>query len=227
MQSSMDAQFAFQASHAIAGDVFVGREPDGTYNQRLYHRKVIPDKLLRDVAKAAYTHDKNVQGYTLVEGLSTPETAVYVNASNKHAIIGVRGTVNARDVWTDVSIARGTLGKSARYARTSRDIEVAHEALAGYNVSITGHSLGGSLVNEYTARNASMRGASFNSGYAVPWRRQTRGDRVDRDYAEYINRNDFVSAGAMFRGSRSYQRRYSNGRYFFGAHKPLPTYWRE
>jgi len=179
---------------------------------------------LRDAAEGAYTKRKKVDQYQLVEGLSTDETVVYVDPRTKQAIVALRGTARGQDILSDIGVAKGTLAKTARYKRTVQEVNRAKSQLAGYNVHLVGHSLGGSLAKQYSMDNPVVDTVSFNTGYKIPGQsfRSSRTQSSQR-YREYLNSNDVVSAGSLFYKKEPGTVRYTNKRYFLGAHKARPT----
>lgn len=224
---TLEQAFASQVAAYQSGDSYYGpsRDVGSEFDTRSYVG--VPDRLLKRFAEDAYKPSKNLAGFTYSPGLSTGETSVYVNARSKQAVIALRGTIPSHpgDLYADTFLAAGRLAESARYRRAQSDIRSALDSLGGYHTSLTGHSLGGSLVNEFTAdfRSPKLNAVAFNPGYAVPGRSQTRGNKSDRQYVEYLNRYDIVSAGSYFRSKKQYTRYYSNGRYAFGAHRARPT----
>lgn len=182
----------------------------------------------RDAAEAAYTKKRKVDQFSLVEGLSTDETVVYVDPRTKQAIVALRGTARRQDLLADIGVAKGAVGKTARYRRTVKEIESAKNHLQGYNVHLVGHSLGGSLAKQYSMDNPNVDTVSFNTGYAVPGQRfsKSRAQSAQR-YREYLNSNDVVSAGSFFTRQDPGTIRYTNKRYFFGAHRARPNKYYE
>jgi len=184
------------------------------------------DREMRDFAEAAYTAPKLVGDYALVPGLSTDEVLVYVDPATKQAVVTVRGTANKDDVRTDIAVAAGVLHRTPRFKRTTVQVNQAVAQLGGYNVHLTGHSLGASLVNEYSKEHVKQKSVGFNTGYSIPQVRSYGRGTSDRQYTEYLNRADIVSSGALGgRYKKKYTQFYSNGRYALGAHRARPSKW--
>jgi len=221
---TLDQRFASQVGRYFAGDSYYGSRstPGDDIDPRTPLLGQIGDSELRRFAEAAYKPPSKLGEFTRVPALSSGETSVYVNPRTGTAVIALRGSNKAGDVVTDGYLAAGQLSSTPRYKRTVNEVQKASDALKGYKISVTGHSLGGSLVNELTARNPHLRGVGFNSGYSLPGVSQTRGNK-NRDYAEYLNSNDIISSGSFFRKQQKTMRRYRNDRYFLGAHKARPT----
>jgi len=224
IMQTLDERFAFQVGRYFAGDTYYGSRtsPSDDIDPRTPMLGQIGDSELRGFAEAAYKPPAKLGDYSRVPALSSGETSVYVDPRTATAVITLRGSNKIGDVGTDALLAVGQLSNTARYKRTVKEVQRAHDALKGYKISVTGHSLGGSLANEITARNPHVRGVGFNSGYALPGVSQTRGSGT-RDYAEYLNSNDIISSGSFFRKQQKTMRRYRNNRYALGAHKARPT----
>lgn len=232
------AVFARQAGAELRGQNYGGSsEPGDRYDTRTKYEKGkharVSDSELRDFAQAAYQQPAKLRGYSLVPALSTKETSVYVDPKTKQAIVASRGTASSSDWKSDVAIAGGFLGETARYKRSEREMRNAISNLSGYNVSVTGHSLGASIAKEFASNHPAYRTVGFNTGYSVydaaaslPGLKRKR-HQDGANYSEYLNNADLVSYGS-FSSKRSDNRyRYSNGRYALGAHKARPTSWRD
>lgn len=94
--------------------------------------------------------ERNVEGYNILEKYSSPDRVVYQHKDTGHVIIAFRGTDTHhksnfwRDASTDALLAGGFQDYSYRF-RNSTD--VTKQVIKQYgvnNVSLTGHSLGGS-----------------------------------------------------------------------------------
>ena len=124
---------------------------------------------------------ENVGDFEYDADLSNFDTAVYHNKQTKKTHVSNRGSVSASD-WlvSDVAIATGREDYGKRFQDAVNTTRRAHEKF-GYNVSTSGHSLGGSLsaYETSTLGNESWydRGTSFNMGSSVvgrdnPWSTQ-------------------------------------------------------
>ena len=104
------------------------------------------DKLAYDFSQQSYkTPDKrtNVGDYEYDASLSNADTAVWHNKTAKKTHVSNRGSTTAYD-WlvSDAQIATGTEDRGSRFKRAVDTTKRAHEKY-GYNVSTSGHSLGG------------------------------------------------------------------------------------
>jgi len=178
------------------------------------------DESLRGFAEAAYTQPKRLKGFTLVPGLSTRETAVYIDESSGQAVITHRGSATAGDAWTDAQLAAGLLRRTPRFKRSQSDVTRAIKALKGYDIVQTGHSLGASLARANADTHGVTRSVGYNTGYSLTgWGRQPQ------RYSEYLNNTDIVSLGARRNQTDASRYWYSNNRYALGAHRARPTKW--
>ena len=119
------------------------------------------------------TYDKadertNVGDYEYDHNLSDVNTAVWHDHKHKKTHVSNRGSVTAYD-WgvSDLQIATGTEGYGSRFQKAVDVTRKAHDKY-GYNVSTSGHSLGGKL-SAYTTEKIGDedwydRGTGFNQG---------------------------------------------------------------
>jgi hypothetical protein len=110
----------------------------------------------------------DVGGYEYDADLSNENTAVYHNKDTRQTHVSNRGTVTAYDGFvSDSAIALGREGASKRFQTAISLTKKAHEKY-NYDVSTSGHSLGGSLAEYSTSvlGNESWykAGTSFNAG---------------------------------------------------------------
>ena len=111
-------------------------------------------------ASATYYNDKrsidhilngyqytDIRNYKLDSILSTEEHLIFHNARNAHTILAFRGSNRIRDWGTNLGILTSVESFSARFSRSEK---VALRTLDKYgkNVTVTGHSLGGSIGQE-------------------------------------------------------------------------------
>lgn len=188
----------------------------------------LSDAKLRKFAFNAYTQPNkrtSIDGFTYVAGLSTPETAVYVNPASRQATIAFRGSATRSDFMnTDVALATGKLRHSARFERTAADFSKAKSALKGYSLYTTGHSLGASLGEAIADSGGHVTGnvnrhVSFNPGYG-PSDWFARSNR-DSNVSAYRNKMDLISYSG---GKRASDMNYTSG-YLLSAHRAVPKRW--
>lgn len=199
----------------------------GNYTQRPVGQDMLapPDSVMRDIAFAAYDPPSKVKGYTLVPGLSTKETVVYINPASRQAVVAFRGSVT-KDDWlvTDYALYKGHITDTARFERSKQQLAKVKTELRGFDVYTTGHSLGGKLSDVLTNDVRTKGNVSFNSGQgradAIPeWMKPSRYKTPKA--RSYINRRDIVSA----LGNRVPTNEYYSRGYLVGAHRASPTKW--
>jgi hypothetical protein len=93
-----------------------------------------------------YSEDYDKQGYIIDTQLSDKDRTVFFHPGSKRAVVSFRGTKlnNFSDLLTDVAIARGREGTTSRFMDSLKTAEKVARKYGKDNVSLTGHSLGGS-----------------------------------------------------------------------------------
>ena len=104
------------------------------------------DKLAYDFSQQSYkkaNERTNVGDYEYDASLSNVDTGVWHNNKTKKTHVSSRGSTSAYD-WlvSDAQIATGTESHGSRFKRAVDTTKQAHDKF-GYNVSTSGHSLGG------------------------------------------------------------------------------------
>jgi len=152
----------------------------------------------KEFSRSAYKHTrqrpKRIDAYSYVQGLSNRNTAVYVDPYSQSAVVAYRGTQPTRwkDLRSDLAIAVGRERSDPQFqnALAHYNDRVA-PALNGYNVTFTGHSLGGRTSDfvQRRAEYAPVRGVNYNigSGLAQPFR------RTPVNQINYMDRRDPIS----------------------------------
>lgn len=99
--------------------------------------------------------DREVEGYTIDNELSSPDRVVYKHNATGHAVIAFRGTdlknlkggISSkafRDVGADLLLAAGAESLSHRFYNAEEVTKKAVDKYGKEHLSVTGHSLGGS-----------------------------------------------------------------------------------
>jgi hypothetical protein len=113
------------------------------------------------LAKAAYGHGlqgKAVQGYEIIPELTTDDRVAYRNINSNHVVISFRGTDPGgfkmigpfyksrafRDVTTDIMMGLELENYNSRFQKAERTTELGIQKYGKENVTVVGHSLGGS-----------------------------------------------------------------------------------
>ena len=128
------------------------------------------DKLARDMANVAYDEADtrgNIGDYEYDRDLSDKNTAVYHNKKTNKNYLGLRGTKDLKDLYTDLAdprgnILRGTQGTNPMY---EGDLKLYDKVQAKYGGSTltSGHSLGGSRAQNLSKKK-NIVGQAFNLG---------------------------------------------------------------
>jgi hypothetical protein len=89
---------------------------------------------------------EEVQGFRYLPVLSTDEQAVYIDPQTKHMFLAIRGTANLSDAVTDIRLLAGNAQQSPRFTRNREEFVQIVREVQPQTVSLTSHSLGGSLA---------------------------------------------------------------------------------
>ncbi len=128
------------------------------------------EKLHRDVANESYTEAdkrKSFGDYEYQPADSSLRTGVWHNKKSNKTIIGYRGTKDLKDLYSDVAdpkgnILRGTHRKADQYKNDVKHYDAIKQKYGG-EISVTGHSYGGSRT-ESLSKQRNVRGQAFNVG---------------------------------------------------------------
>ena len=118
-------------------------------NERLQDIDMLAAAMSNEAYVAPDKRKQYIQNYEYDPELSNTDTAVYHNHATKKTHVSNRGSTSAYD-WgvSDVQIALGAEKRGARFQRAVKQTQAAHDK-HGYNVSTSGHSLGG-RASSYT-----------------------------------------------------------------------------
>ena len=157
---------------------------------------------LYDAIKSSYGNKKSknkilAEGYIKDKKLSSDNQKVFYNPENKKLLVNVAGTHNLKDFGTDVQLALGNLKNTSRYKEAKKVLEKAKKKYNDSDVTVTGHSLGGSIGSGITSKKDKFLG--FDSGYTLG--QQTR--NYD-GFKHYRTAGDLVSIlGANNKGMQT------------------------
>jgi hypothetical protein len=114
------------------------------------------------LSEAAYSGATEVHGWQKDLHLSGPDHSVFYKGGK--AKIAYRGTdvTNKRDLGADALVALGLQDKSNRFKRAVRTADAVSVKYGKENVSLTGHSLGGSK-SQYVSRKRGMSATGFSA----------------------------------------------------------------
>jgi len=136
-----------------------------------------PDKR-KDLGKFRYDKD-----------LSDNENAVYVNDEDKKVIVAFRGSVNKKDLMTDLKLAVGGIKNTERYGDTINLVRKVIDMYPDYKIEFTGHSLGGTLAIEMNLISPTKKAVVFNAGHTPLRKKATH----INDIRYYTTKGDVVS----------------------------------
>ena len=135
-----------------------------------------PNMFYANLAKDAYNpvgDRKDFLNYKYLEEESTENLATYVNEKKKELSFAIPGTSKAGDMIMDAGIAVGSvyplLSLDGRYEKISNKIKEVKNKYDDYNISVTGHSAGGSLANYLGVENPNYAINTFNMGQGLPF----------------------------------------------------------
>jgi len=126
------------------------------------------DKTFLDVSTQAYSKNpaSKLDGFALLRRTTTINA--YINEDQKVIIIGVRGTEvkDPGDLKADASLPFNRLTTQARYQRDKAFTAGVLRDYPGYQVFLTGHSLGGAIDNQLKRDFPQLRDAvEFNPAF--------------------------------------------------------------
>lgn len=141
-------------------------------------------------------------GYLKDEELSSKHQSIYYHPQDQHLLVNVRGTQEVSDLVPDAAILMNRLKGTKRF----KEAQEAHDrAVARYHphkITITGHSLGGSIASELeSAPNAKK--VTFNKGVS-PFSRKgnAKGEKAYRTAFDPISAFAFGKKGTRTVGSK-------------------------
>jgi len=117
----------------------------------------------QELAAAAYQQNRMVDNYTYMKSLSTGDRAVYQHRRTKKVVIAFRGTdpTNWRDLTTDALMTTGLGAYGSRFKNARKITAEVIQRYGKENVSVTGHSLGGSQAL-HVSRHFGVKAEVFN-----------------------------------------------------------------
>lgn len=188
-------------------------------NQPLDESEVLPYQFTQQSYKKEADRE-NVGDFEYDADLSNVNTAVYHNQKTKKTHVSNRGSVSARDWFvSDLQVAAGAEDYGKRFQDALHTTWKAHDKY-GYNVTTSGHSLGGTLSAYETEKLGNEawydHGTSFNMGSSplgtdnpISERRRTCGSKNPpafcnkmtniKQSGDYISRN-----AASFGNTKTY-----------------------
>lgn len=114
--------------------------------------------------QALINSNDSLKGFRVDPQFNSDEHFVAVSDDGQHVYSAHRGTSNADDVTTDLSLAAGNLHKTKRYARSrEKSFEAMYKYEQASSFTEVGHSLGGTLADNIS-RETGRDSIVFNTG---------------------------------------------------------------
>lgn len=141
-------------------------------------------------------------GYVMDHDLSTDEQKVFYNPHKKKVTISYRGTkpTSIKDLHSDWYIATGTEHKNKRFKDSDAHFQKVHSKYNGYEMTTTGHSLGGQISKYVNDKNRGKvhRNVAFSRGTGLFEMFKPK----QRNTVDISNNNDLISLGARLQGGK-------------------------
>lgn len=112
-----------------------------------------------------YSEDYSKQGFEIDHGLSDSHRVVFFNPGTKKAVVSFRGTklTDFGDLYTDYKVLKGEEGNSKRFMNSTYLTRTVVHKYGKENVSLTGHSLGGTQAVKI-GQELGLQSHAFNPG---------------------------------------------------------------
>jgi len=112
-----------------------------------------PKVNLHSVLKAGYGDKKKQEAFAMEHGyirdpMSNDNQQIYFHQPSKSLLVNVTGTHNIKDVGTDVALVAGKLQDTKRFKEAKQAIASAKQKYGVENATLTGHSLGGGILQQ-------------------------------------------------------------------------------
>ena len=143
-------------------------------------------KFNKEVYEKPDNRKANLEGFTYVPSQSDNENAVYQNSKEKKLVIIFRGSAKLKDLKADLGVAIGRLKNTSRHDNTEELVKKMKTLYPEYSITLTGHSLGGSLAVSMSSRH-NLPAVVFNAGHTIG------NDHKDSDIKFYTKEGDTVS----------------------------------
>ncbi len=129
-------------------------------------------KFAKNVYKEKDQRD-NINGFKYIEQDSDDLLGTYYNEDTNQLIQSIRGSGKAGDLKNDLGITLGSLGGqvllSGQFKKLNEQIKKNKEKYSPQKLTVTGHSMGGSLSNYIGVANPDYETVTFNMGQGVPF----------------------------------------------------------
>jgi hypothetical protein len=123
---------------------------------------------LYKIINKGYANDgSNIRNYIRDNKMSNKNEQIYFNPKKNKLLFNVSGTHNMSDVLTDVNLAAGNLKNTDRYKEAFQALERSKNKYNPKTTTLTGHSLGGAIVQDLSVKNSNDKSYAYNSGYSL------------------------------------------------------------
>lgn len=162
-----------------------------------------PKVNLHSVLKAGYGDKKKQEAFALEHGYIRDPTSndnqqIYFHAPSKSLLVNVTGTHNIKDVGTDLALVAGKLQDTQRFKQAKQAIANAKEKYGVETATLTGHSLGGGILQQ-GAGSKNDKVIALDSAMTI-------GQKVNPKQTIYRSSGDIVSiAGAGSKNVKTIQ----------------------
>ena len=196
----------------LAADEYVSSHEKLMDRIKPRHIESAPEEInFAELAQRSYKEGKEreVKGFDILNQYSSPDRVVYKHQDTGHVVISFRGTdlknwkdgfssKGFRDVSTDLLLGSGSEGLSHRFYNAEQVTQKVINEFGKHNVSVTGHSLGGSQAM-HVSRKYDLHGHVYNPH--TTWSQALTGGYYPQ-VTLHVNESDPVSMfyhGASFK----------------------------
>jgi hypothetical protein len=117
--------------------------------------------------------------------LSNDNEQTYYNKDTNKLIYNVAGTHNLADVGSDVYLAFGNIKGTNRYKEADRTLKLARDKYNNPNVSLTGHSLGSTIVQYLGKKNDNV--ITLDGGFTIGQKSRGNNYRTSGDLVSLLS----------------------------------------
>ena len=128
------------------------------------------DRYARVAQQSYQSQPQGFDKFTLDSELSTPEIVVF--QSPNETALGLRGTQSISDSVTDIFVTLGDYSENGKLGKRVLDVQnqinkIKNKNIHGKKISVSGHSLGGSIANQIAVDNPDVDVFTFNRGSGI------------------------------------------------------------
>jgi len=151
-----------------------------------------------------YLKMQGINNYSIDNELSNKYHSVYINNDNNNVVFGIRGTdvKDFGDLITDSALLFDLQAVTPRFRKAQNHLKKVQEKYKDKNITLTGHSLGGS-ISEQLAKTNNLKAHVFNKG-SSPFGLNQRylesliSNKGKDNVTSYITVGDSISNSSIF-----------------------------